>query len=820
MNFAPATRELSFRDRALHAAAIAKLSSFADAYEPNPTHANQVNATFAKTCSPLTRFATLCDTNVVKQLAFVMPNFYMQVMSCPFPAQGRNNEEVFAGSLGDSMEVFCPVTIRMKDVRGDLFSICETRAEANSLNLPTSESNPLEEEAPPNEDEFVEVEVAGPDRIGIDLNVATKEPCFVAIPKVIPVAGGEKDYSEFKESLITTQAMPSVLPGSMQAVWYEAMRYGIRKLDNLSLQAKDVLFRYENLGKVEFETTNRAPVSRFTTIVTYLTPEDPLYHEVIKRVLGEKEKAMLTFGAKILESTPLKPAPATSNVGTTSTAGMTASIPSPADSGISALLDGLAKAISDTSSKTLTGTERDKASEAEDAKRFYSILFGSVHQTIQEDGTYIPTFAQATIHPLFMPVLTANKNSKATRAMQEAVESMAAELSLQDGCFASSSNLVPKMFDQPLTAALRTGQWENQHTVLNPDGIKTNFGLHHLAPPRTNSATYITRQQGELQLTQQEQVEEDQSRYNAKATDLYHFGYMGTIFEIQEMVGNLFGLMCTIIEFNEANPPLIWTEVAKFMKILRTNDGRRFAARHRNIPEVMFNVGQEIQSIIVGYVSEARKTNYKAAIKAGNDISPLIFDIAQQQAAELRSRFTLAVLAANAGHYKDVSAIFKLFQPEPSKEELNRRKREATNEANGNTTARNRPFSSSGNRSTGSPNQHASTVTPNGSPASGPIPNLPGKTVFVHANPAPQKLPHPGAIFPHPTRENKFTILCCRSAYDGRTCTIPTCAFYHFPKQLNQVPRDLKTKLKEWVTNHNLVTWHADVASQLGKPTR
>ncbi|KAI2489262.1 hypothetical protein MHU86_25335 [Fragilaria crotonensis] len=122
--------------------------------------------------------------------------------------------------------------------------------------------------------------------------------------------------------------------------------------------------------------------------------------------------------------------------------------------------------------------------------------------------------------------------------MQEAVESMAAELSLQDNCFASSSNLVPRMFDQPLTAAIRMGQWESQHTVLNPEGVKTNFGLHHLAPPRTNSATYITRQQGELQLTQQEQVEEDQSRYNAKTTDLYHFGYMGTLSEIHEMVGN------------------------------------------------------------------------------------------------------------------------------------------------------------------------------------------------------------------------------------------------------------------------------------------
>ena len=283
MNLANATRDLSFRERAIHAATAAKLTTFAEAYDLDPTHVDKVNASFSKTCAPLARFATLCDPTVVKQLAFVMPSFRMQVLTCPFPTQGGgdNNEEVFAGSLGDSMEVFCPVTISMKDVCGDLLSICETRAEANAFQLPTSESNPLEEPAPPVDDEFIDVEadVAGPDRIGIELNVATKDPCFVAIPKVIPVTGGETVYSEFFDNATTTPEMPTVAPGSLTTIWYEAMRYGIRMLDNLSLQAKDVLFKYENLAKDEFTSANRTLVSRFTTIVTYLTPEDALYQE-------------------------------------------------------------------------------------------------------------------------------------------------------------------------------------------------------------------------------------------------------------------------------------------------------------------------------------------------------------------------------------------------------------------------------------------------------------------------------------------------------------------------------------------------------------
>ena len=284
--------------------------------------------------------------------------------------------------------------------------------------------------------------------------------------------------------------------------------------------------------------------------------------------------------------------------------------------------------------------------------------------------------------------------------------------------------------------------------------------------------------------------------------------------DITEMVGNFYGLMCVITEFDHDKPPIIWTEIAKFMKILRTHDGRRFAGRHCNIPEVKFNVGQEIQSIIVGFVSEARKLSYKAAIKAGNAISPLIFDLAQQQAAEIRSRFTLAVLAANAGTYKDTTSIFKLFQPELTKEEKYIKKREAAFDAQGTPQSK----SSKNHRQSTSSSPSANTVTPSGSPSSGSATGSPGKTVFVHESPAPQKLPHPGPIFPHPTKDNKFTILCCRSAFEGRKCTIATCAFYHFPKQLSQVPRELKAKLKEWVANHELVSWNAEAASWADPP--
>jgi hypothetical protein len=74
--------------------------------------------------------------------------------------------------------------------------------------------------------------------------------------------------------------------------------------------------------------------------------------------------------------------------------------------------------------------------------------------------------------------------------------------------------------------------------LLNPDGIKANFGLYHFAPPRTNSAIHSSRQEGEILLVQQEQVEEDKSRVIAKNTDLYFNGRMGTLFEVFKMIRN------------------------------------------------------------------------------------------------------------------------------------------------------------------------------------------------------------------------------------------------------------------------------------------
>ena len=92
----------------------------------------------------------------------------------------------------------------------------------------------------------------------------------------------------------------------------------------------------------------------------------------------------------------------------------------------------------------MTGTERERATEAEEVVSFYEILLASVHEALQSDGTTKSTLVKAVLNPLFVKgVLQANKRSKATKAMQDIVEETIASLSTHDNRFAAACNLIP-----------------------------------------------------------------------------------------------------------------------------------------------------------------------------------------------------------------------------------------------------------------------------------------------------------------------------------------------------------------------------------------
>ena len=595
--------EPTLRDLAYQAASAAKLNSFAGAYVPDPDKAKRITATFAKTYPDMTRIANIRDSGLVNQVAFLLEvpgsNPTLAVMSCPFPT-AVGTDAVFAGTLGDNMDIICPITIRMRDIKGYCVTVAASNARPTLLNMATSTSDPITEEGPDPVDGTV-ADPPGPDRIGLDITDPDATPVIAAFPKVFLLTGGYRIPTGAPINVTTTDSIRNinnVTELDEFHMWYEGMRYGAVNLQNCSIHSRDTLFIYEQIEKTQFIPDTNF-VSKFTVTPTFLNPNDHVYHEVTTAVLAAKKKAFILFGSTLARQTMFTTPPKQFL--------RDAEVIEESRNMVTTLIQGLTTAITDNSSKTMTSTEREHAKEATEHQHFYEILFASTIETTNDEGAKTKYFKKATVDPMFVQVLKTNKNSKATRLMQIAIESMAAEMNFRENRFASASSLEAEMFDQPLTAAIRTAQWEHQHTVIHPEGIKTHFGFHHLAPPRTWSADYKTRLEGAIKVVQQEQVEEATSRTSAKATELYHLGRTNTLGEINNNIGNFYTMMYTMITIDEENPPDLWKEVVAFDRIMRSLEGRKWFELHRNLKELHFNVLQDIQSTVAGFVAVARR---------------------------------------------------------------------------------------------------------------------------------------------------------------------------------------------------------------------
>ena len=163
-------------------------------------------------------------------MAFQMENptgpASLTVLSCPFPTAKRT-EAVFAGSLGDTpMNVICPVTIRMRDIKGQCITIAAVKSMPSILNMAISGSDPEAEKAPAAA-EGAPVISPGPDRLGLEINDPNYAPCITILPKVFPLAGG---YCISTGETIDVASIKSLrnLPGAPNLdefhLWYESMR--------------------------------------------------------------------------------------------------------------------------------------------------------------------------------------------------------------------------------------------------------------------------------------------------------------------------------------------------------------------------------------------------------------------------------------------------------------------------------------------------------------------------------------------------------------------------------------------------------------------
>jgi hypothetical protein len=101
---------------------------------------------------------------------------------------------------------------------------------------------------------------------------------------------------------------------------------------------------------------------------------------------------------------------------------------------------------------------------------------------------------------------------------------------------------------------------------------------------------------------------------------------------------------------------------------MQTTEGRRWFKLHRSIQELFFNLVQDIQSTIAGFVSVAGRQGYHNYRQEFKPIATEIFVNAQlQQGKQLCQDLQGTILTMTAGPYKEASFVFKIFQPPNTK---------------------------------------------------------------------------------------------------------------------------------------------------------
>ena len=149
-----------------------------------------------------------------------------------------------------------------------------------------------------------------------------------------------------------------------------------------------------------------------------------------------------------------------------------------------------------------------------------------------------------------------------------------------------------------------------------------------------------------------------------------------------------------------------------------------------------------------------------------------MFTQAERQSLHITTQFSNIVLSMMAGQYRESTLLLPGIFPD-SIEKHKKRERNDGNDGNQGSSNTRQRTSATNDR-----NRSSNTVTPSGSPPTAAAVAPRGVTVFLHkGTPPPLKLPHPGAIFPHPNHgQNRLTVLCCRSAFDGCQCTMIHCS--------------------------------------------
>jgi hypothetical protein len=296
-------------------------------------------------------------------------------------------------------------------------------------------------------------------------------------------------------------------------------------------------------------------------------------------------------------------------------------------------------------------TDRETGKTNADSLARYRLMLARLEESPDpnDPDLMITTVVLPDINPIWASILETSKVPDAVRTTKEQFGCHTHQRAQSRDFHDRSSNFNPKAINGPFVTALKRASWADKNVSQEPESLKDQIGLYHLAPPHTGAVEYEARVAAELVTYRQEYVGESKTRINAKAHNLDCSGRLESVTDFNSRIGNFAMIIMFIAE--NAKDSELWKAISKFHDIYLDSDGKAWLGAHLGAHKyIIAAVILEFQQVIAIYVRIANNLKYRLAVQGKQRINPQAYRDANEKSRHVITTMTNLIPGVTLGH--------------------------------------------------------------------------------------------------------------------------------------------------------------------------
>jgi hypothetical protein len=602
-------------------------------YAPDATKALLLSKSIRKNIPADVRNMSKVNANLTTQVLFITTEAAgptVQVMSYPILGTDNTLQPVLIGIYGNDADNLAPISIP-----GNLLSQSTSTLVpvvfSDRYELPVLAEDPLSLDAPTGADQ---------DRLKYVFTEADHAPTIAGIPIIFSVPIGITPPAGWvlNANLNIPEDRFECEVGRM---WVNSMARTYHLQQGLPIHLDGGIF---NLADLELAPFVDFPM-RSTSIATafqMLAPSDPQY---------DYARTVAMHAIQARHQSQAAGAPPANTSDADAAARENAALQRQALS-IQQVVTAVIEANAKSDKAPQSRTDREATKAVDDTKARYQLMFARIEKIVDPNEPEVKILAVVlpVVNKIFTDILETSKTVEVVRMVKEQFGYHLQKTTANSRDFhARSTDLNINVFDGPFVNALKRAIWAVQPLSQNPDSVKSDLALYHLAPVRTGTFEYEERIAEANKTYRQESVGESKSRINAKATDLNHSGRLESETDLHSTIANL-GALISFITI-EAQQSELWKMIEKLHDIWLSTQGRAWIGHHiKNHSYIISAIILEFQQVLALYVQIANNQEYRSAVQLGSAISPQAYEEANESARHVITTMNNLIPGMIMGH--------------------------------------------------------------------------------------------------------------------------------------------------------------------------